>query len=124
MKWEFNESVPIYQQIVMQIQIRIANGTYPPGERISAVRELALEAGVNPNTMQRALGQLEQEGLLYSQRTSGRFVTRDEALLGKLRERLGEDFITEMFEKMRQLGLDDDQILEAVKNRKKRREKQ
>ncbi len=114
MEWEFKEGIPIYQQIVQAMQIRIANGSYPPGEKIPAVRELAMEAGVNPNTMQRALSELERDGLLYSQRTSGRYVTEDEAALRQLRLELGNGFISEMFDKLRYLGLTDEQIMEAV----------
>ena len=122
MKWEFKEGIPIYQQIVLKMQIGIANGTYPPGEKVPAVRDLALEAGVNPNTMQRALSELEREGLLYSQRTSGRFVTENKETLEALRMRLGNAFIAEMFGQLRQLGLNDKQILEAATNWKRQQD--
>lgn len=114
MKWEFKSGVPIYLQIVRGIQLRIANGTYALGSRMPAVRELALEAGVNPNTMQRALAQLEQDGLLASVRTSGRFVTEDAQRLRTLRTDLSNTFIGQLYENLRQLGMEDADIRQAV----------
>ena len=70
MPWNFNDSTPIYQQIMEHIKLSIAVGEYNAGEKLMAVRELAALAEVNPNTMQKALSELEREGLLYSQRTS------------------------------------------------------
>ena len=115
MKWEFKSGVPIYQQIMQILHIRIANGTYPPGSRIPAVRELAMEAGVNPNTMQRALAELERDGLVASWRTSGRFVTEDEEKLALLRETLAEGFVRELTENLRELGLRDQEIVGIVR---------
>ena len=77
MRWEFSNDAPIYTQLIQQIKVGIVAGVFPPGERLPSVRELATEAGVNPNTMQRALAELERDGLVYSQRTAGRFVTED-----------------------------------------------
>ena len=116
MEWEFKSGAPIYQQIVLAIKFRIANGTYPPGSKFPAVRELALEAGVNPNTMQRALAELEREGLLTTVRTSGRLVTGSEERLRTLRIELGNSFIGELFVNLRRLGLTDEEIVEAVRN--------
>lgn len=81
MAWEFEADRPIYQQAAEIVRKRIIKGEYPQGSRLPAVRDLAMEAGVNPNTMQRALLVLEECGLVYSQRTSGRFVSEDEELL-------------------------------------------
>ena len=81
MEWTFRNDLPIYSQLVEQIKLGIVSGAYVPGERLSSVRDLATDAGVNPNTMQRALQELEREGLVFSQRTSGRFVTEDVALI-------------------------------------------
>lgn len=114
MKWEFKNGVPIYQQLVQMLSIGIANGTYPPGIRMPAVRELALEAGVNPNTMQRALAELEREDLLAAQRTSGRFVTEDEGRLTALREHLAAGFVEEFCGKLRELGMEDREIIAVV----------
>ena len=78
MEWIFEQGRPIYTQIVEQIRINIANGTYEPGQQLPSVRDLAMEAAVNPNTMQRAFSELERDGLIYTVRTSGRFVTEEE----------------------------------------------
>jgi DNA-binding transcriptional regulator YhcF (GntR family) len=77
MNWQFDNDMPIYSQLVGQIKQRIVAGVFPPGERLPSVRDLATDAGVNPNTMQRALQELERNGLVFSQRTAGRFVTED-----------------------------------------------
>ena len=114
MEWRFKEGIPIYQQIISELKLRLLNGTYPPGSRIPAVRELALEAGVNPNTMQRALLELERDDLLASVRTSGRFATEDEEKLSKLRSTLSESCIEEMTGRLRTLGLTDKEIMDAV----------
>jgi len=114
MEWEFKSGVPIYQQLIQGLSIRIANGTYPPGSKVPAVRELALEAGVNPNTMQRALSELERDALLATRRTSGRFVTEDEQRLETLREELAADFVSELCIKLRELGMHNEQIMQTV----------
>ena len=86
MAWKFNNESPIYLQIVEIIKTQIAQGVLKPGDQVPAVRELAVTAGVNPNTMQKALAELEREGVLYSQRTAGRFVADRVAGGGSLRE--------------------------------------
>lgn len=114
MAWNFNESAPIYQQIVSGLQREIARGAYPPGSRLPSVRDLAMEAGVNPNTMQRALSELERSGLVNSQRTAGRFITDDAAALAQLRVSMSEGIADEFCRKLRSLGMRDDEILSLV----------
>ena len=82
---QFDASRPIYAQLVERLKARILAGTYPPGGHLDSVRDLAADAGVNPNTMQRALAQLETEGLVRTERTAGRYVTEDTALIEQLR---------------------------------------
>ena len=82
---QFDASRPIYAQLVERLKARILAGTYPPGGHLDSVRDLAAAAGVNPNTMQRALAQLESEGLVRTERTSGRYVTEDTNLIEQLR---------------------------------------
>ena len=106
MKWEFKNGIPIYLQIIGQIKRQIVSGELAPGSRIPAVRDLAQEAGVNPN--------LEQEGLLYTQRTSGRFVTQEEEIMKQTRMQLSDEYIAELFKHLQQLGLSRDDIVEAV----------
>lgn len=115
MKWEFKSGEPIYQQIVRILRTEIASGGYPTGSRVPAVRELAMEAGVNPNTMQRALAELERDGLLETVRTTGKFVTQDKARIERLREELAADSIRALFRGLRNLGMKDDAILAAVR---------
>ena len=104
MSWTFSGDKPIYTQLVERLQLRIVTGEYPPGSRLSSVRDLAAEAAVNPNTMQRALSELESTGLVYSQRTSGRFVTEDGEKIAALREQLGREKVRRFLAEMRELG--------------------
>ncbi len=114
MKWEFKSGIPIYLQIISLLKMKIAAGELPPGSQVQPVRELAMEAGVNPNTMQRALTQLEQEGLLYTQRTSGRFVTEDKEVLKEMRKSLSEQYVKDLFEALGEIGMNREEIIEAV----------
>ena len=104
MTWDLKTDRPIYTQLIDQIKLRIVSGIYAPGEKIPSVRDLAFEASVNPNTMQRALSELEREGMVYSQRTSGRFITEDEKMIEELKDTLAKEEIKEFFEKMQKLG--------------------
>ena len=104
MKWKFDENTPIYLQIVEQIKTQIATGQLKAGDKLLAVRELAVEAGVNPNTMQKALSQLEREGLLYSVRTSGRFVAGLEEQSEKLQNELALQYMESFLDSMNSLG--------------------
>lgn len=114
MAWEFKNGIPIYLQIMEGIKTRIAGGLLPPGSKLPSVRDLAAQAGVNPNTMQRAMTQLEQEGLLYTQRTSGRFVTEDEAKMKELRSSLSERYVEELFTQLSRLGMTREEIISEV----------
>jgi len=96
---------------------QIASGRLEPGGKVPPVRELAAEAGVNPNTMQRALAELEREGLLYTNRTSGRYVTEDSEMIRKVREMIAEDRISEFLTGMGQLGFDGAEILELLERK-------
>ena len=100
MTWSFSNDLPIYTQLVGQIKTAIATGVFPPGERLPSVRDLATEAGVNPTTMQRALSQLESEGLVYSQRTAGRFVTEDQEKIAGAKRELAQQHIAQFIRAM------------------------
>lgn len=104
MTWNFNSTTPIYIQIIEHIQLSIAVGEFKAGEKLLSVRELAAEAEVNPNTMQKALSELERNGLLYTQRTSGRFITQNSETIAKLRKQLATEHIELFLNKMEQLG--------------------
>lgn len=115
MEWNFKDGIPIYTQIVDEMTVRIASGQYAPGEKLQSVRDLALEAGVNPNTMQRALAELERRGLVFSERTSGRFVTKEAGTLKELHEELAKKYFEEFADKLRKIGMSDKEIADAVK---------
>ena len=104
MKWTIRGDAPVYAQLVEQLLRAIIRGEYPPGARLPSVRELSAEAGVNPNTMQRALGQLESEGLLITNRTAGRTVTEDVGVLDAMRKRLAAELREKYFSDMKELG--------------------
>ena len=93
MKWQFSADAPIYAQSVTQIEVGMVSCAFPPGDRLPSVRDLATEAGVNPNTMQRALAELERVGLVFSQRTTGRFVTEDQGMIEKVKLNLAQNHI-------------------------------
>ena len=104
MQWKFDGNAPIYTQLVDQMKLGIVSGEWIPGQRIPAVRELAVDAGVNPNTMQRALQELERQGLMFSQRTSGRFITEDRELIEDAKRTLANRHISAFIRQMQALG--------------------
>ena len=104
MTWDLTGDRPIWLQLTEQIQQRIVAGEYRAGDRLPSVRELAAEASVNPNTMQKALTELERTGLLYSQRTSGRFITGDEGMIHALKEQLAREQTAAFLARMADLG--------------------
>ena len=106
MTWVFIPDRPIYLQLQEQIKLSIVSGLRPPGGKLPAVRDLAEEAAVNPNTVQRALIELEREGLVYAQRTSGRFVTEDTEVIEKTKNELAVELVEAFLVKMAALGYD------------------
>ncbi len=114
MPWNLKSDRPIYAQLIEQIQLMIVSGIYPAGAKLPSVRDMAADAAVNPNTMQRALSQLESEGLLFSQRTSGRFVTEDGDKIMQIKNDLAVEIIHEFLSKMNQLGYDREQTLSLL----------
>lgn len=122
MPWEFRNDAPIYAQLVDLLQRKLVTGELAPGQRLPSVRELAGEAGVNPNTMQRAMSELERQGLVFSQRTSGRFVTEDEGLVNSLREQMARKQAEEFLEGMSQLGFGPEEILPFLERVRKETE--
>jgi Predicted transcriptional regulators len=111
MAWNLSSDRPIYAQLMEQIELSIVTGIYPAGSRLPSVRDMAGEAAVNPNTMQRALAQLESDGLLFSQRTSGRFVTEDVDRIMQTKNNLAEALVEEFMRNMNQLGYDRQQTV-------------
>ncbi len=114
MAWFFSNDKPIFQQIVDIIIINIIKGVYPLGSRLDTVRELAIEAGVNPNTMQRALAEIEHTGIIYTRRGDGRYVTDDEGIINSFKNKYVEEYTKRYIESLNNLGLDNSQIINAV----------
>lgn len=114
MAWNLNSDRPIYAQILEVIQLRIVSGRYRPGEKIPSVRDLAAEAGVNPNTMQKALSELERNGLVETQRTSGRMVTEDMEMIQETRSKLAREQVSEFIDKMKELGFSKEEVVELL----------
>lgn len=114
MSEQFDSSRPIYAQLVERLKAKILAGTYPPGGHLDSVRDMAAAAGVNPNTMQRALAQLETEGLVRTERTAGRYVTEDTMLIEQLRAATAEKFAEEFLKKMRGIGYSPAQVAELL----------
>ena len=114
MQWQFSNDAPIYTQLIQQVKVGIVTGAFPPGERLPSVRDLATEAGVNPNTMQRALAELERDGLVYSQRTAGRFVTEDNTMINQAKRSLAQRHIKSFLEAMLQLGFQKEEIIDLI----------
>lgn len=115
MPWNLDNDRPIYLQLMERIQHDIISGVYQPGDKLPSVRDLAVDAAVNPNTMQKALSELERCGLVYSQRTSGRFITDDASMICGMRKELAQEHITLFFKQMRRLGFSDEETLEMMK---------
>lgn len=120
MPWDLDNDRPIYLQLMERIQQDIVSGVYKAGDKLPSVRELAIDAAVNPNTMQKALSELERDGLVHSHRTSGRFITEDETMLKNLRDELASRHIQDFMEKMKQLGFQEKETLEKLQDTIKR----
>lgn len=114
MQWELNSEKPVYLQLVEQITTGIISGYYKPGDKLPSVRDLAAQATVNPNTMQKAMTELERTGLVITQRTSGRLITSDEELIRRLKAESARKQTLEYLEKMKQLGFSPQDVIGLV----------
>lgn len=117
MQWQLRGDRPIYQQLVEILTEQIVSGQLAAGDKVPAVRELAAQAGVNPNTMQRALADMEREGLMYTNRTSGRYVTEDREMIERIREQIASDRIAEFLAGMSQLGFSEQEVYNLLEKR-------
>lgn len=118
MDWSFNNDTPIYSQLVDKIKLSIVSGQLPPSEKLSTVRDLASEAKVNPNTMQRAFQELEREGLVFSQRGNGRFVTEDMEVIMEAKRAMAREYIRSFIETMEKLGYKGEEIISLIRGGK------
>ena len=122
MEWKLDGEAPLWAQIVENVKLGIVSGALSPGERLAPVREMAMEAGVNPNTMQRALAELERQGLVHSQRTSGRFVTGDTGIIERARGELAERKLRAFLASMAALGYTGEEIAKLLSGSDKKKE--
>ncbi len=118
MEWQFRNDQPIYTQLTVRLSQAIITGEFQPGERLPSVRDLAVETGVNPNTMQRALAELEREGLVYSQRTAGRFVTENVHMIENAKFRLADRCVEEFLTEMAKLGCGREEVIRLLQERR------
>lgn len=116
MAWDLSSDRPIYSQILEKMQTRIICGRYKPGERLPSVRELAAQANVNPNTMQRALSELERSGLVLTQRSSGRTVTEDTQMIADAKLEIALSAIKSFLANMYELGYHKEEIMQFISN--------
>ena len=114
MAWSFSSDKPVYLQIAERITASVLCGDYKPGEQIPTVRQLALEAAVNPNTVQHAFCELENNGLVISQGTIGRYVTKDTAVIENCRKQLTENIVRSFIKKCENLSIDKAQIINMI----------
>lgn len=114
MPWSFNESSPIYIQLVNRIKVDILSGKYEAGEKLGSVREMAAEASVNPNTMKKALSELESTGLIYSRRTVGRFITEDTKMINEIKSEMSYEEVEKFLESMKTIGVTKEEVIELV----------
>ena len=110
MSWIFDNQKPIYLQIMERIKLQIVSHTLEPNQQLPTVREFAAEAGVNPNTIQRALSELEREGFVYSKRTTGRFVTENQELIAQSRKQLSEEELEHFISSMTHFGYEKEEL--------------
>lgn len=114
MKWVLDSERPVYIQLIEQIQAGIISGQFKPGDKLPSVRDLAAEATVNPNTMQKALSELERTGLVYTNRTSGRFITSDETMIKQLKTLSARELIQDFLDRMLKLGFSTEETIALV----------
>lgn len=114
--YEFNTTEPIYIQMINIFKLKIVSGEWTRGSRTPTVRDLAMEYGINPNTVQRSLSELERDGLMYCERTSGRYITSDESLIQREKEKMAQYEISGFMSKMKAIGCSEAEIVELIKN--------
>lgn len=114
MSWNIDNNKPVYTQLIEQLKFKIISGDIKAGEKIDSVRSLAEEAQVNPNTMQKALVDLERQGLVYSKRTSGRFVTDDDEKIKSIKREVANEEIQRLNNILKKLGYMEEEIIELV----------
>ena len=115
MAWKFTSDRPVYLQIAERISRSVLSGEYAPGAQIPSVRQLALEAAVNPNTVQHAFTELESEGIIISKGTLGRYVTEDTHLVEACRQRMAEQLVADFVKNITELSVTKEQAITMIK---------
>ena len=118
MEYQFTNDKPIYLQLMDVFKVAIVSGELPKGQRLESVRDLAVIAKVTPNTMQKALSELERIGLVRTERTSGRFITDDEELILSMKNEIAEKEITVFLEKMKSIGISKESVIQMISDYK------
>ena len=116
MKWQIDNNKPVYIQLVEQLKMKIISGEIELDSKLDSVRSLAAEAMVNPNTMQKALTELEREGFVYSKRTSGRFVTKDQDIIDRYKKDYAKEIADKFYNSMEGIGFSKEEAIEYLKN--------
>lgn len=116
MPWELKNDRPIYLQLMEQISYRIVSGEYAVGSKLPSVRDLAAEASVNPNTMQKALSELERSGLIFTNRTSGRFITEDANMIQNMKLALAKEQLKAFLDQLKKLGFSEDEVKNFIRS--------
>ena len=114
MKYIFDNDRPIYVQLLEKLRLQIISGKLNAGERIPSVRELALTARVNPNTMQKALVELENEGLIFTERTNGKYVTDNKKLIEKLKNKMAKEKVEKYLSDMENIGINCEEAIKYL----------
>ena len=115
MKFEFDNNAPIYLQLVEQLKIHIISGIFKSGDRLPSVRDLALQIKVNPNTVQKALFELEEMKLIYTERTNGKFITEDEDLIAKYKDEYACELSKKYLYNMQKIGFNQSETIKYLK---------
>ena len=115
MNFKFDNNIPIYIQLVEQLKIYIISGKILPGDRLPSVRDLAIDTKVNPNTMQKALTELEEQKLIYTERTNGKYITEDKELIEKIRKEYADELTKKYLSNMESIGINKQQSIKYLK---------
>lgn len=118
MAWKFTGDRAVYLQIAERIEKAVLSGIYPPGGQIPSVRQLALEAAVNPNTVQHAFTELENQGIILSRGTQGRFVTENVETIEACRMEMAQQYVQSFLKDIEQLGISKEQAITMIKEAK------
>ena len=119
MSFEFNNQTPIYLQIIEHIKKQIISKNYLPNQKLPSVRDLSFEFKVNPNTIQKALAELEDMDLIYTERTNGKYITSDEDIIKQIKEKTIKEMTTKFFSSMNELGINKAEIIEIISKEEK-----